>query len=118
MRTNQDFFDKHMKTRIALQLLLDAIPFVLLCGFGACTYNLFTYPLEQEWLVHIGIWGFMLGTVPLCILGKVSRKRMKGRFVAYETCEKVSRVFALLGAVAACWSVLALFLCLLNIVRI
>ena len=118
MRTNQDFFDKHMKTRIALQLLLDAIPFVLLCGFGACTYNLFTYPLEQEWLVHIGIWGFMLGTVPLCILGRVSRKRMEDQLAAYAACARVSKILTLLGTVAACWSVLALILCLMNIIRI
>lgn len=118
MGVSQDFFDKHMKTCIALQLLLDAIPFVLLCGFCTCMYNLFAYPLEREWMMHIGIWGFMLGTVPFCILGNVSRKRMADQLAAYVTCERVSKLLTLLGTVAACWSVLALILCLLNIIRI
>ena len=106
MRCISEWFDRHPKVRIALQLLLDAAPFALLLGFGGCAFNLFSYPLELEWLIHVGILGFFILTVPLFILGIWLRGRAEGDFACYPWCERVSRLLRILGALAVSFCVI------------
>ena len=100
MKMIREFFARHVRTRIALQLLLDVMPFVLLCGFGACMYHIFDYPLELEWLVGIFFWGFMIGTIPIFIAGFVLRRRADAEFACYPWCEWVSRILRIGGGLS------------------
>ena len=110
MRAILNFFDRHINIRIALQLLLDAIPFVLMCGFGACAYNLFTYPLELEWLMHIGIWGFLIGVVPFFAAGVILRSRADAEVSCYPWCEWTSRVLRIAGVLSLSMALLLDFI--------
>ena len=118
MRRISDWFDKHMKTRIALQLVLDAAPFILLAGFCACMWHLFTYELALEWLMHVGILGFFILTLPLFILGIWFRGRAEGEFACYPWCWWMSKVLRILGALAVSFSVFLGFLAILTFVSV
>ncbi len=107
------WFTRHPKTRIALQLVLDGLPFLLLLGFVACAYNLFSYPLELEWLMHVGVFGFFILTLPLFILGVWLRGRAEGEFSCYPWCWWTSKVLRILGALAVSFSVFLGFLAIL-----
>ena len=110
MRTIYRFFHRHIKTRIALQLLLDAMPLLLMCGFGAFAYNLFSYPLELEWLMHIGFWGFLIGTIPVFIGGIILRRRADAEFVCYPWCEWVSRILRIGGVLSVSMNLVVILL--------
>ena len=101
-------FDKHIKTRIALQLLLDALPLLMLCGFGACVYHIFDYPLELGWLMDIGIWGFLIGTIPIFIAGIILRKRADAEFACYPWCEWASRILRIGGLLSVSMNLVVL----------
>lgn len=113
MKRSSSWFDRHTKTRIALQLALDAAPFFLLVTFGVCVWNIFSYPLELEWLMDIGIFGFFILTIPLFALGIWLRGRAKGEFACYPWCRSVSTVLRLLGALAVSFSGFLGFLAIL-----
>ena len=113
-----EWFNRHTKTRIALQLALDAAPFLLLVVFGVCMWNLFSYPLELEWLMNMGIFGFFILTLPLFILGIRLRGRAEGEFVCYPWCAKVSKVLRILGALAVSFSVFLGFLAILAFIEV
>ena len=112
------WFDRHPKTRVALQLVLDAAPFVLLAGFCACLWNLFTYELALEWLMHVGILGFFILTLPLFILGIWLRGRAEDEFACYPWCWWASKVLRILGALAVSFSVFLGFLAILAFVSV
>ena len=94
------YFDRHTKQRVALQLAVDALPLLLMIGFGMCMYNLFSYRLELEWLMHIGVFGFLLLPLPLFILGIWMRGAAEGAFACYAWCAKVSTGLRIAGALA------------------
>ena len=106
MRSISEWFDRHMKTRIALQLVLDGLPFTLLIGFGICVYNVFSYPLELEWLMHVGIFGYLIGTLPLFIMGIKLRDDAEDEFACYPWCEWASRTLRILSVLAVSIAVL------------
>ena len=118
MGKNSLFFGRHGKARIALQLVLDAAPFVLLAGFCACLWNLFTYELALEWLMHVGILGFFILTLPLFLLGIWFRGRAEGEFACYPWCWWASKVLRILGALAVSFSVFLGFLAILAFVSV
>ena len=106
MKRNLQFFDYHPMTRIALQLVLDGLPFTLLIGFGVCVYNVFSYPLELEWLMHVGNFGFLIGTLPLFIMGIKLRDDAEDEFACYPWCEWASRTLRILSVLAVSIAVL------------
>lgn len=112
------FFGRHVKTRIALQLVLDAAPFVLLAGFCASVWHLFTYELALEWLMYVGILGFFILTLPLFVLGIWFRGRAEGEFACYPWCCWASKVLRVLGALAVSFSVFLGFLAILAFVSV
>jgi len=108
------YLNRHPKARIVLQLLLDAAPFLLLLGFCCCMYRLLGYAAEMGWMMRICIWGFLLGAAPLWLLGRILRKRMDGVFACFARCACASSIMRTLGTISACWSILGLLLCLLE----
>lgn len=118
MRRVSEWFDLHIRTRVTLQLLVDAAPFILLIGFCGCLMNLFTNSLELEWLMDIGIFGFFILTLPLFILGIWLRGRAEGEFACYPWCSRVSTILRILGALAVSFSVFLGFLAILSIVSV
>ena len=116
MHNISTWFDRHPKTRIALQLMVDAAPFLLLVGFGACVWNVFSYPLELERLMDIGIFGYFLGTLPLFIFGIKWKKSADGEFVCYPWCDKVSSVCRTLSGIAVAWEVFMVVFLLLALI--
>ncbi|MBE5810273.1 MAG: hypothetical protein E7318_04975 [Clostridiales bacterium] len=118
MRRISEWFDRHMKARIALQLVLDGLPFIQMIGFGICVYILFTYPLELEWLMHVGILGFFILSLPLFILGIWCRGRAEGEFACYPWCWWASKVLRILGALAVSFAVFLGFLAILAFVSV
>ena len=92
MRRIQRFFDRHMKTRITLQLLLDISPTLLFC------WALFTLVISGDgqvvWTarlfdVSMGVFAFL--TVPLFILSVILGKDLAD-FEIYPILEKLSKV--------------------------
>ena len=94
------YFDRHTKLRIALQLTVDALPLLLLTGFGMCMYHLFSYPLELEWLMDIAFFGFLLLTIPAFILGIRMRGAADGDFACYPRLAWMSTALRIAGALA------------------
>lgn len=118
MQRMSAWFERHTKTRIALQLALDAAPFLLLVVFGVCMWNIFSYPLALEWLMNMGIFGFFMLTLPLFILGIWLRGRAEGEFACYPWCATVSKVLRILGVLAASFSVFLGFLAILAFIEV
>ena len=114
MKSISAWFDHHMKTRIALQLVLDAAPFLLLIGFCTCVWNVFSYDLAVEWLMHIGIFSFFILTLPLFALGIWLRGCADGEFAFYPWCWWMSKTLRILGALAVSFSVFLGFLAILT----
>lgn len=101
MNALRDFFREHIKTRVALVLMLEALPTLLLCGFIAVCYNIFSYPLELQWLVDISFWGFLIGTLPILIIGIIFRRRSEAEISCFDWCETVSRILFIPGVLSA-----------------
>ena len=116
MKRISAWFDRHPKIRIALQLLLDAAPFLLLVGFGVCVLNIFSYSLELGWLMDVGIFGYFIMTLPLFILGIKWKKSADGEFACYPWCDKVSGVFRTFSVIAVVWEVIMVVFILLGLI--
>lgn len=106
MKRISAWFDRHTKLRIALQLVLDGLPFIQMIGFGVCVYNLFTYPLELEWLMDVGIFGFLIAALPLLIIGIKLKSDAEGEFACYPWCDWVSRILRIFSALGVSVSVM------------
>ena len=118
MKRMSDWFDRHPKTRIALQLMLDAAPFLLLIGFCICVLNIFTYDIALEWLMDVGIFGFFLLTLPLFIIGIWLRGHVDGEFACYPWCWWASKILRILGALAVSFSLFLGFLAILAFISV
>ena len=98
MRCISDWFDRHMKKRIALQLLLDAAPFLLLAiPFATCLFP------SSRWtsdVMNTCMWILAWGGVPIFLLSILLRKRAEKAFVGCPKCETFSDMLRVLSAVA------------------
>lgn len=79
----RDYFRRHMWPRIALQLLLDASPVLLLACAGAALWC--TYDGEPQWqtaLITAALGAFVFLTVPLFIVSVLTGRRL----AEFEVC--------------------------------
>lgn len=106
------FFDAHMKLRIALQLVLDALPFLAALVFGLTIYGkldpLYVHAPIQ-WLGIGCLYIFTYGSIPLFILGIWTKHRAAVEFACYPGWKTPSLILRLLSFIATCLSVLWLF---------
>ena len=103
-------FDKHMKTCIALQLILDSLPFLLLAvpfAVAVIDVNLFDDEMHQLpfWLDALAAVCLLIvmygGAAVLFILGIWSRRCVKVEFACYPKCKKLSAALRVLGFIPA-----------------
>ena len=98
MKNISAWFDRHPKTRIALQLGLDAAPFLLLgIPFATCLFP------SSRWtsdVMNTCMWLLAWGGVPIFLLGIWLRKRAEKMFVGYPKCETFSDMLRVLSAIA------------------
>ena len=105
MKSISAWFDHHMKTRIALQLVLDGLPLFLLA------YPLVLGGLELDERVSPGWWDylgvgcmyFMMfgGGTLLFVLSIWLRSRARVEFECYPWCKGVSVILRLLSVIPA-----------------
>lgn len=92
------FFARHIKTRIAFQLVLDGLPFLWLAiPFATCIFP------SSRWtsdVMNTCLWLLAWGGVPIFLLGIWLRKRAEKVFVGYPKCETFSDMLRALSAIA------------------
>ena len=92
------WFDRHPKTRIALQLVLDGLPFLwLVIPFATCIFP------SSRWtsdVMNTCLWLLAWGGVPIFLLGIWLHKRAEKAFVGYPKCETFSDMLRVLSAIA------------------
>ena len=101
------FFDRHMKTRIALQLVLDGLPFlcvlvVILTMYGVLD-EVYHYPVVKA-IGIISAYGFLYACLPLFVLACWLRHRAKMDFEIYSSWKIPSLIFRVLSFFAVAWS--------------
>lgn len=94
------WFERHPKTRIALQLVLDGLPFFML-AFSFIAGFLPKWSWTSDAMnVCMSILMYGGGTV-IFLLGIWLRKRAEKAFVGYPKCETFSDMLRVLSAIAA-----------------
>lgn len=110
-------FGARMKWRIALQLVLDGMPFLFLLIFALTIYGLLD-PLyhyaPMQWLGIICLYGFTYGSVPVFILAVWLRHRAAVDFACYPMWKRTSTTLRVLSGVALCPSLIWLFIVLFS----
>lgn len=100
MKRVSQFFDRHMKTRIALQLVLDGLPFFML-AFSFIAGFLPKWSWTSDAMnVCMSILMYGGGTV-IFLLGIWLRKRAEKAFTGYPRCETISDMLRVLSAIPA-----------------
>ena len=107
MKRISAWFDRHPKTRIAFQLVLDGLPFlctfvVILILYGVLD-EVYHYPAVKA----IGIMcagGFLYACLPLFILACWSRHRANVDFEIYPVFKLLSLILRVLSFFAVTWS--------------
>ena len=100
MRRISDWFDRHMKTRISLQLALDGLPF--LCTFVTILiiYGVLDdvdhYPVVKA-IGMVCVGGFLYACLPLFILACWLRYRANVYFEKHPVCKLPSLVLRVLS---------------------
>ena len=107
MKRISAWFDRHPKTRIALQLALDGLPFLML----AVPFAVSVLP-SSKWRSHVTnfnmtIWMYGGGAV-LFLLGIWLRRRGEKAFGGYPKCQTISDVLRVMSAIPAFVSFLSL----------
>lgn len=106
MRRISEWFDKHMKVRIALQLVLDGLPVILtLFPFIVGILELDEILSYSSWLDTIAI-GCMYATMygggaVLFVMGIWLRSKATVEFECYPKCKAVSVIFRLMSIIPA-----------------
>ena len=109
------FFDRHVKTRIALQLVLDGLPaFMLALAFAISILQV------NELLPTMWAWSHLTnfclsvlmygGGAVLFLLGIWLRRRAEKAFGGYPKCQTISDMLRVLSAIPAFIS----FICLVS----
>ena len=113
MSKPSDFFDRHMKTRNALQLVLDGLPLFCLIGmyFGIDAFwdteeNLLS-TLVGFLVIPSGI-GFVL-SIPIMILAARFRQLANPDFECYPICKVPSAILRWLSLIPAVFSIPMIF---------
>lgn len=107
------FFDKHVKLRIAVQLLLDVMPMLLMIG-GVEAFAAGLGPIRPaavEGLMSLGLILFLIGTAPVFALSVWLAKDM-AEFEIWPFWGKVSLMLRCFSAAPAIISVYLLLLLL------
>ena len=113
MVKNSQFFGRHVKTRIALQLVLDGLPFFSLCGVISCFGWMWSadnrvMTVISAVLLCVSAIGFVFA-VPLLLIAARMRDKADDEFDSYPICKIPSMVFRCLSFIAAAFSVPAIF---------
>lgn len=107
MGKNSQFFGRHVKTRIALQLVLDALPFLML----TVPFVVSVLP-SSKWRSHVtninmSIWMYGGGAI-LFLLGIWLRRRGEKAFGGYPKCQTISDMLRVMSAIPAFVSFISL----------
>lgn len=107
------FFDKHMKLRVAVQLLLDVAPMLLMIGgieaFGAALGPI--RPAVVEGMMTMGLILFLVGTAPMFALSIWLAKGM----VEFEIRPFWGKVSLVLRCFSAAPAIISVYLSLMLI---
>ena len=113
MKRISAWFDRHPKTRIALQLAVDALPFLLL----ALSFVVSAFP-SSRWtsaVINSSLSTLMYGGgVAIFLLGVWLRKRAERAFTGYPRCETLSDMLRVLSGIPAFISFICLVVGVVN----
>lgn len=107
------WFDRHPKTRIALQLVLDGLPLICLLGVigFACVAEEYETGLLGQ-IAAVLMLGFAAGfavSIPFLFVAAMLRQRAKSDFECYPICKIPSAILQLLSLIPALLSIPAVF---------
>lgn len=100
MKSISAWFDRHMKTRIALQLVLDGLPFLLSLSFLVIMAGLNDGLKLPFWLgkfVIVCSFTFLLASIPLVVMSIWMRYRIENRIKG-----KLVRLFSTMLEILSC----------------
>lgn len=113
MKRISAWFDRHPKTRIALQLMVDAAPFLLLAlSFIVSVFS----PSRWASAVMNNCMSILMygGGAAIFLLGIWLRKRAERAFNGYPRCETLSDMLRVLSAIPAFISFICLIVGIIN----
>ena len=98
------WFDRHPKMRITLQLLLDALPMLLMLVMAAAAAKeSLKPPMSDVSPILMGV--YVLGAVPLFILAIILRGSADALFKRYTWCRRLSLILRFTGAFAVSFAI-------------
>lgn len=99
------FFDRHIKTRIALQLVLDGLPLLLMIlllyfGFSVKITDSWsgTFIIEPSRIFDVTLFCLLVFTIPAFITSFLWRDRAFELFERHRWCRYISNTLRILGA--------------------
>lgn len=105
MKCISAWFDRHPKTRIALQLVLDGLPFLLVIlllyfGFSMKIMDGWsgTYIIEPSRICKAILFGLLVLSIPAFIASFLWRDRAFELFEQHRWCRYISNMLRILGA--------------------
>ena len=106
MQSSSNRFSCRPKLRIALQLVLDALPALLLIAVAATVANESLNPPMADFAKFLmGV--YVIGAVPMYILAIILRGRADALFKQCTWCRKLSLILRFTGAFAVSFALLA-----------